>query len=522
MFFLINRFKLFIFLFLFFAILFSCGEAKAASYNANAVLGQTDYTHGDANQPNLTTGLNYPQGNVVDTVHHRLFVSDTNNNRVLVFLLNSSNNVISETPTYVIGQPNLSTVSGATTQNKLSSPLGLSYSAASNTLFVSDYGNTRIMVFDVSTSSIANGMNAIAVIGQTNFDSYDSYSYVPSEYSIGSPSSVEYDSVSNTLYVMDMGWNRITVYDINNLLTTSTPASAVIGQSSFTITGASAGQTRLSSPSSASFNSVSNTLYVTDKNNHRVLVFDLNNLLTTSTPASAVIGQANYTDNSSGVSQTTLNTPQGSAYNAVSNTLYVADSGNSRVLIYNLNSLLATSTPASAVIGEPNFDTGSGGLAQNLLYVPTGLSYNSTSNTLFINDYGNNRVVVFDGSGNVASAQGILGQPNYVNSAVNRANATNVDMNQVSFTAIDSVHHRLFVSDSANNRVLVFLLDSDNNVTTNEASYVIGQENFVSSGYAVSQGGLQNPGGLIYNSASNTLFVADYNNSRVMVFDVST
>src|ERR1035441_6697469 len=72
--------------------------AHAANpYNASDVLGQLDQNQ----QPSFTqnaggvnaSGLNSPKASALDSVHHRLFVTDTNNSRVLVFNLDSSNNL---------------------------------------------------------------------------------------------------------------------------------------------------------------------------------------------------------------------------------------------------------------------------------------------------------------------------------------------------------------------------------------------------------------------------------------------
>ena len=49
------------------------------------------------------------------------------------------------------------------------SPRGLIYDPAGNRLFVADFSNNRVMLFDVA--SITNGENAVNVLGQANFTS---------------------------------------------------------------------------------------------------------------------------------------------------------------------------------------------------------------------------------------------------------------------------------------------------------------------------------------------------------------
>ena len=82
----------------------SSGVANASSlgYAASDVLGQTDgsgnpifttSTTDNGQSPINNTSLDYPEGDAIDLVHHRLFVADDGNNRVLVYNLDSNNNL---------------------------------------------------------------------------------------------------------------------------------------------------------------------------------------------------------------------------------------------------------------------------------------------------------------------------------------------------------------------------------------------------------------------------------------------
>jgi hypothetical protein len=46
---------------------------------------------------------------------------------------------------------------------------GLTYDTKARRLFVGDYQNNRVMVFDVATSTITNGENAENVLGQSDY-----------------------------------------------------------------------------------------------------------------------------------------------------------------------------------------------------------------------------------------------------------------------------------------------------------------------------------------------------------------
>jgi hypothetical protein len=81
----------------------------------------------------------------VATIGDHLLVTDTGNNRVLVFSPIPTSS--SASASFVLGQPNFETVSMGTTQATLTRPFGLAVSG--NKLYVADYGNNRILRFDL-------------------------------------------------------------------------------------------------------------------------------------------------------------------------------------------------------------------------------------------------------------------------------------------------------------------------------------------------------------------------------------
>jgi DNA-binding beta-propeller fold protein YncE len=99
--------------------------------------------------------------------------------------------ISTQSPSYVLGQPDFTSNTPAATQNGMNNPvgvaydstnsrlcvldrmnnrvLGISYDPIYNRLFVADTNNSRVMVFDASTSTIANGETAENVLGQSDF-----------------------------------------------------------------------------------------------------------------------------------------------------------------------------------------------------------------------------------------------------------------------------------------------------------------------------------------------------------------
>jgi hypothetical protein len=140
--------------------------------NAENVVGQTtpgggpDFDNVGPYDTALLTGLMLPYGVAIDTTTHRLFVADAAH-RILVYDLNTSNILVDRTPDHVLGQIDFYGDALATDPNRLYYPVDLDYDAVSNRLFVADYSNSRVLIFDVT--SITDGENAVHVLGQSDF-----------------------------------------------------------------------------------------------------------------------------------------------------------------------------------------------------------------------------------------------------------------------------------------------------------------------------------------------------------------
>ena len=90
--------------------------------------------------------------------------------------------------------------------------------------------------------------------------------------------------------------------------------------------------------------------------------------------------------------------------------------------------------------------------------------------------------------------------------------------------ALDAGGHRLFVADEDDNRVLVFDLSATNDLTgvNSNAAIVIGQPDFVTTSALTSQNGLSAPTSVAFDANTDMLYVADHANNRVVVFDAGT
>lgn len=196
-------------------------------------------------------------------------------------------------------------------------------------------------------------------------------------------------------------------------------------------------------------------LFVSDRNNNRIMIW--NKIPTTNgANADVVVGQADFTSSNFATTQTGLASPEGVWSDGKK--LVVADSGNHRVLIWNT---VPTSNDKAAdvVVGQADFTSNDQPppVAQSLRD-PFGVTSDGAS--LFVADSGNNRVLVYTPfpTANHPAASIVLGQADFTSGA---ADGGDVMPSAKTFSlpfGLSIIGKQLFVSDDSNSRVLIFNL----------------------------------------------------------------
>lgn len=392
-------------------------------------------------------GMDMPAGSVVDTVNHRLFVSEFNNNRVLVYNLNNSNALLDRLPDYVLGQRNFFRRDSSTSQTGLRSPTGLAFDGA-NRLFVSDTNNHRVLVFTVA--SVSTNMKASYVLGKSDFTTRDT---AASQSGMNSPRGVTYSTVFKQLFVADAFNNRTLVFDLGGSVSIANGqnASSVLGQKSFTANGAATTSSSMRTPYDVAYDSAGKRLFVADRDNHRVLYFNAKDGIANGQSASSVLGQTTFTTTITPNPPTANSAwnPIGVVFDSTANRLFVSDSGNNRVLVYDLT-VISDGMAAQNVLGQPSFTSRAvaNPPTQSSLSDPRGLAYDSGNSRLFIADHDNHRVPIFDLAGGVsdgASSTDLLGQyddafdPDYTKNQTNNygGNLQAILVNAIDMSGID-------------------------------------------------------------------------------------
>jgi uncharacterized protein (TIGR03437 family) len=137
-------------------------------------------------------------------------------------------------------------------------------------------------------------------------------------------------------------------------------------------------------------------LYVADAGNGRVLRFPTPFAQPQALPrANLVLGQRSYTLSILDPTQSTMGLPVGLAF-AGENGLLVSDAGHNRVLFFQGNPRSFTDgMPAAKVFGQPGFTSSASGAQDNRMNQPRQISTDS-DDRLYVADTGNNRVLIFN------------------------------------------------------------------------------------------------------------------------------
>ena len=187
----------------------------------DTVLGQTDF---DSFGPALADGVQNPSA--VHSDGTTLAVADTDNNRVLIWqTIPTMNGTL---PDVVVGQPDFETSSPRTTADGLRGPQGVWID--SGRLFVADTLNGRILIYNSIPTS--DGASANIVLGQPDFETRPEPDITKSN--VETTASTMLDPVAVTvtngqMFVSDLGFSRVMIF-FNIPTQNFSPADVVVGQ----------------------------------------------------------------------------------------------------------------------------------------------------------------------------------------------------------------------------------------------------------------------------------------------------
>ena len=362
---------------------FNAAAGKPNGAAADGVLGQGNFT---TTRPITAALLEAPRGVAVDPTTGKLFVADTNNNRVLRFASHAS--LISGAPAEaVLGQPDFMSYGAALTAQGMSLPSGVAVDRDGR-LWVADTDNYRVLRFDAAAGK-TNGAAADGVLGQPDFTSR---SDVRTAQQMTAPYGVALDR-DGRLWVSDLGNNRVLRFDAAAGKANGAAADGVLGQSTFMIKTRVLSAQGMSDPFGVAVDG-DGRLWVADYGNNRVLRFDAAAGKPNGAAADGVLGQPDFTSGASAVSAHGVTNPSGVAVDG-DGRLWVVDSTSSRMLWFDAAGGLPNGAHASGVLGQPDFTSGAPATSAQGLSKPQGVAADAGGG-VWVADTDNSRVLLFE------------------------------------------------------------------------------------------------------------------------------
>ncbi|NUQ80532.1 MAG: T9SS type A sorting domain-containing protein [Bacteroidetes bacterium] len=486
---------------------------------ADAVLGQMTYSSTRPAMAPVPDRIGEPRGVAIDKKTGKIFILDGLYQRVARWP--SVENYVSGTqPELFFGEP-IDPVSGTNIGGPLNATLAPSASGvaidSTGRLFVSDTFNHRVLFWDQAVTRETAGP-ADGVLGQPDlFSNSRNRGTGPQAWTLAQPRGLQVEK--DRLWVVDQGNNRVLRFDGSSSLTTGDTAVAVLGQTGFTIGSSALSASRFNSPWYAALDSSGN-LFVADMNNYRILRFDNAAGKSNGAPADGILGQSNFEANQKnrGGSVSASGFDFVFGLTAENQTLWVGENNN-RILRFDLAAGKANGADADGVLGQPDFTSSKPGLSASSL---RGSGYLAAAGgRLFVLDFGNRRLLWFNQAAskvNGAGADGVLGAPDMESLPAIQGPSS---LRSPGGVAIDTLRKKVYISDSGNNRVLRF--DMNSLMTGAEAEAVFGQASF--SVDLANRGGdpaantLSFPYGIAVDPLSGRLWVIDRGNARLLRFD---
>ena len=159
--------------------------------------------------------LKNPSHMIIDDVDETLYVSDTSNDRIVVFKLVTGNTCPSGTSKATDGVCFVKKFgSSGTSDGKFDSPSGLALDTTNDLLYVADSDNNRIQIFKLVTGNTCPSNTSKVVDGVCFTEKFGSSG--TSDGKFDSPSGLALDTIHNLLYVADTDNNRLQAFTLNS------------------------------------------------------------------------------------------------------------------------------------------------------------------------------------------------------------------------------------------------------------------------------------------------------------------
>ncbi len=302
----------------------------------SVLVGTTVAGYGNGTAGTDAMGLNGPDGIYV-TTSNDLYVADYSGFRVQRFHNGSR-----------IGITVAGNGTSGSSSSQLNSPVSVFINEQTKGLYVADSSNKRVQFW------AQNATHGITVAGNQG--------------DLGYTYGVRIDN-NGYLYASDYSNSRVMRWSLNTTVNGTKVAGGTLG----------AGAWSFNYPREIVFDPTYQYLYIADALNHRIQMYNLVN--TNATPISVAGGNGN------GAAANQLYHPNSLCVSQKTGALYIADTYNHRIQLWNVGS-----TQGITIAGSP---TGVSGVGATQFSYPSGIALDINETFLYVSDNLNNRVQRF-------------------------------------------------------------------------------------------------------------------------------
>ncbi len=331
-----------------------------------------------------------------------------------------------------------------------------------------------------------------------------------------SPSGLALDTGNNLLYVADTNNHRIQIIDLDgNCSGSEELADDICFVDEFGEKGTGEGEFEF--PTAMVLDTKRDLLYIIDSGNDRIQIIDVDGNCGNEELANDICFVDEFGESGNG--QGEFDSPSGLVLDTGASYLYVADTNNNRIQIIDVDGNCDSNDDeylANDICFVDEF--GGKGSGKGKFDLPSGLALHTGNDMLYVSDTDNNQIQIIDVDGNCSGAIKLADNICFVDEFGNVGDDEG-EFKSPSALAIDVANDLLYVADTDNERIQIIEMDSTCSGSEELTDDVCFKEEFGKQGD--DDGEFDFPSALVLNTSDDLLYVADTNNNRIQIFELS-
>ena len=333
------------------------------------------------------------------------------------------------------------------------------------------------------------------------------------------PSGLALDTGSNLLYVADTDNDRIQIINIDGSCDKGDDEyleDDICFVDEFGDTGSDEGE--FDSPTALALDTSTDLLFIADSGNDRIQIVDVNGNCSAS---EELADDVCFVDEfgSSGNDMGEFDLPSGLALNTSTDYLYIADTNNNRIQIIDVDGNCSSSDDeylANDICFVEEF--GESGNGEGEFDLPSGLALNDDTDMLYVADTDNNQIQIIDVDGNCSGSDELAEDICFIDEFGKDGNDDG-EFKSPSGLVLDADNDLLYVADTDNERIQIIDVDGNCSGDDELTDDVCFEEEFGKVGDE--EGEFDMPFALVLDTGDDLLYVADSENNRIQVFELS-